>query len=163
MPPNPPAGWSVPQWLQVAFLIVLVATPFLSIFLNYWLKDRHAAKASDGQALVDDQHSFIDKILKAAEMAPVLMEKNEKLIDANAELRGDIRSLQQRIKELETKVQQLESDRDHWRDMALKIPSLEGQLQTYEKVLRDKEQELNSLRVERDEARLTLSSIVNTH
>ena len=163
MPPNPPTGWQIPVWLQIVFILGFVLSPPLSITLNYWLKDRRAAKASEGQALVGGQQSFMDKLLKAAEMVPDLMEKNEALMNENAQSRADVRSLQEQIKELQVKVSNLERDRDHWREMALKIPSLEGQVQTYQTLLREKESEINALRMERDEARFALSSIVNTH
>lgn len=150
MPPSAPAGLPIPLWAYIMAFVVAALAPALSIFLTWHLKDKRAAKAQEGQALVDDQATFIDKILKAAEMAPKLLEANEKLIEANADHKAQITLLTDRIKELESKVAGLEKDKEAWQVMAQRVPHLEGQLELSERLLREKMAELEAARRENE-------------
>lgn len=159
MPPNMPAGWQIPQWLQIVTVVWFILTPITVLVLTFMLKDRRQLKTAEDTALQSGQATFIDKILKAAEMAPELLAKNEDLMNVNAELRGIIHALKEEVEKLKAKVEALERDRDSWRDMALKVPALEAQLSTFDKMLREKEVNLEHARTERDNALRELTKL----
>lgn len=151
MPPSsPPTGWTVPVWFQISFLAAIALMPFITVLTVWWLKDRRSAKSQEGQALVDDQQGFIDRILKAAELAPVFMEKNQELMQRNVELQTQLSEMQKKIDLLEASVKALEADRDAWREMAKRVPNLEGQIETYSQLMKDKMAEVERLSGERD-------------
>jgi hypothetical protein len=167
MPPNPPSGWAVPIWIQVLAVIAFISSPFLLFALNWFLIGRRAQKVSESDILADNQASFIDKILTAANKLPEVYERLEEALEANSKLREEssaqkaahdkqIEELRREIDGLRQKITSLEMDRDRWRDQAIRVPQLEGQVDTYDKLLKEKQQELVTARMERDELKRVL-------
>jgi chromosome segregation ATPase len=179
MPPNLPSGWNIPSWLQIVILAVFLLWQPVMWGLNYFFKDRHSAKLSEADALADNQRGFIDTLIGAAKQAPELLDRMDKLMGVNVDLRTEldrqrilheaemkqqearhesqIQHLQKQIDELRHELDKVEVDRDAWREQAsaaaIKVPLLEGQVEMLHKLLKEKESELKNVCNERDSYR----------
>ena len=146
IPPNPPAGWMIPPWLQIVAVIAFISTPFVNVGLTTW-KERRGQTAQNGQALVDDQKGYIDTLLSAAAQVPELLQNLKDALRANIALEGEIQGLKGEIGELKRRVQHLEEERDMWRRQAERVPQLEGQIETLTRLLDAKHAELLAAQV----------------
>lgn len=152
--PTMPTG--SPLWFQIAcILLFLIGSPLL-VILNYYLKDKRKAEHDEDKQLVDGQQGFIDRILRSAEMAPALLDKVNELLKRDEEREkqhaAEIADLQRQIDELKVTVRLMETDRDHWRDQAGRVPILEGMLTQQAVTVED-------LRRERDDLKHRVSEL----
>lgn len=157
MPPNQPTSWNVPVWVQVVVLICVAFGPWITAWINHLLTGRRQANRDDGNSLISQHQGFIDRILRGVEAVPELVEANAELVKINEERRKENELLRQRVNELENRIAAVERDRDAWRELGQQVPNLQGQIATYERIVKEKMDEIERLVSERDAARTELA------
>lgn len=151
MNPTPAAPTA---WIQIGLSIAAILIPFLAAVLVLVFKDRKQLQISEDQHAAAKQKDFMTALIESGKQVPTLIQEVrvqmtviEELRTENHELRkrhdADISRLQGEIDTLRKQIESLETDRDHWREQAGRVPVLEG-------ILEQQSATIEELRTERD-------------
>jgi DNA repair exonuclease SbcCD ATPase subunit len=161
---NPTPTQAAPTaWLQIGLSLAAIVVPFLIAILVLIFKDRKQLKISEDQHVAAKQKDFMTALIESGKQVPTLLQEVraqmtviETLRNENHELKkqhdADISRLQGEIDALRKQLESLETDRDHWREQAQRVPGMEA-------IMAQQSATIEDMRTERDDLRKRVTDL----